>query len=295
VAIFGGLLPVDDTNYIEQMSPDAAISHLGVATLRWNEYFRLMSYPLQVTSPDAQTASTLVQRCDELVSPISLAPPELVVWRSLLKNGDMEVLADCGYVANVTLPTGITTANKTDSLIAALGTPCADDKIMMNSKARQHVTAGLVFSDVPVGAFLDGDYLIGYTGFVQGTSTCNILYNTDTNERVLIEEAEYALNIDIGATTTTTFIAGRHPIGLRKSSGIFGVFIALDGVVYGGMQLLDALPLIPQIGAALFGMDYSAVSLYTGARELFLSMLWLAAILFVLTCVWAVYASHRTF
>jgi hypothetical protein len=284
VAFFGGTTDNTLSDNWELQSPPEAIGTLRVATLDYSRAYASSGF--------------LYGSKDDCKDYVEYGFNSTVLWRELFASKEGDIATDCGYTLNISSVTGNNFTGKQRALQAMLTSPCRDDLVMMNDRARAE--ANRLASGIPIPglSFFVNHYMIGYDNSItydpHQPSTCQVMFNSRNNERVYCAEADMTLGVDLNCSTSTMPILGTHT-AKKSTKGMLGIFYALDGMFTQGFYILDNIPVVNGIVPFLTMSSYDTSSLYAATKDIFLMLMWIAAILFVLTCVWAVYASHRTF
>ena len=284
VAFFGGTVSEESTNNWENLAAPEAINRIRFAQLHENSDYVMAGYALALHG-GKETCT------DHPLTLLGLGNSSQVLWRGLFTDPDDNEYTDCGYtIGSVGSATGDNYTAKVQSISGNTISLCADDRVMLNQQAPYEwlkLQGQATLFSFP-GFNLNG-YMVDYS-MISGTSACSVLFNGNTGERIYCSEAEQVFKTNLNCTTTTKPVLGAHN-GVHTTTGILGVFGDLDSAFQVGFGLLDNVGLL-QLAT---GGKFNFKMLYLSVKYLFMLMFWLAAILFILACVWAVYASHRTF
>ena len=284
-AFFGGNITTTSGDVWESMSPNEAIEHVQVSYLEDSVLYRNTNVDPYHTAAD----------CSNWM-PIGGAD-DIVITRELFQSQSAvdKFWMDCGYAWNSTALNGTGLTEKLSDLSAIAPSLCRDDQLMTARDARSEANRRMTGDWI--GVTLTNTFLIPYETSALRTekiTNCNILYNDVNHERIYCEEASVVFKTDLACTTATMPILTTHGM-VVTASGVKGLFIGMDNIFISLASGVDNFPVLKSVVPWLTGGTANVTSIYVTARDLFKIMIWLAAILFVLTCVWAVYASHRTF
>ena len=292
-AIFGGTISTTTTGAWESLAATEAIDKISYSKLidssEWNLYGSNVATEFYAKTPLEFCGANLPYHIDGWPS-----TGGVVLWRGtvpptgLNKNEFM----DCGYTPNATALNGTTFADKLASLRAEAPSLCRDDLMMENGNARgeyiRRARGEWVHFTMDAS-----NWKVAYPHLLDSFSDCDVLFDSTTKERIYCTDAEQVFNTDLNCSTTIMPVMSTHS-NTQAVSGIRGFFAGVDMVFYSLFGAIDQIPVLNLFLPALSNGALDALTLYETARDSFVAIIMIAAILFVLTCVWAVYASHRT-